>query len=404
MDAPIDNPKLDLPPEMILGLLKELAGSDCPIVRDFHNILRQHPVSIAEKASTSEVSSSTIEPPAIRNTSGKNDVRPSGDASGLSGDKCCRNGIKRTRFSAPRGKTVVSEVSTDRATRSTTTRVKEVEEIIEEETGKRTRFGALRGKTVVNEVSTDRATRTTTTQVKEVEEIIEEETGDKMQGIEFTGVAEVSKEVADSAAEDAGTKRKRSGKDKQRKMAKKNLPPTWLTDGSPPELFEGTDELMIRLCHVVSNTGLQSLTDLTQQLIHPESRELGNEDNLSLTSLIRACSREDVMQTVTDFRHMILLVRMAFRLQKCVCSVTSSQSGFVLSISFSELTSKSEDKTHASFASIAAAHRVNEKSLWNWYNMGSRLIHIAAGGEYLSLKVCIQLKMNAPQEPSIHCL
>lgn len=371
MDAPIYNPKLDLPPEMILGLLTELADSDSLIIRDFHNLLRQHPVSIAYKASTSEVSSSTIEPTTIRNSSGENDVRPSGGPSGLSGDKCCRNGIKRTTFGAPRAKTVVSQVSTDRATRSTTG-VKEVEEIIEEEIGDK------------------------------IQGI--EETGDKMQGIESTGVAEVSKEVADSAAEDTGTKRKRSGKDKQRKMAKKNLPPRWLTDGSPPELFEGTDELIIRLCHVVSNMGLQSLMDLTQQLIHPESRELGNEDDLSLTSLIRACSREDKMQTVTDFRHMILLVRMAFRLQKCVCSVTFSQSGFVLSISFSELTSKSEDQTCASFASIAAAHRVNEKSLWNWYNMGSRLIHVAAGGEYLSLTVRIQFKMNASQEPSIYCL
>jgi hypothetical protein len=363
MDAPIHNPKLDLPPEMILGLLKELADSDSLVIRDFHNLLCQHPVSTAYKASTSGVSSSMIEPTAIPNSSGENDVHPSGGPSGLSGDKCCRNGIKRTTFGAPRGKTVVSEVSTDRATRSTVG-------------------------------------------VKEFEEIIEEETGDKMEGIESTGVAEVSKEVADSTAEDTGTKRKRSGKgkDKQRKTAKKNLPPTWLTDGSPPELFEGTDELIIRLCHVVSNMGLQSLTDLTQQLIHPESRELGNEYDLSLTSLIRACSREDKMQTVTDFRHMILLVRLAFRLQKCVCSVTFSQSGFVLSISFSELTSKSEDQTCPSFASIAAAHRVNEKSLWNWYNMGSRLIHVAAGGEYLSLTVRIQFKMNASQEPSIYCL
>jgi len=183
MDAPIYNPKLDLPPEMILGLLKELADSDSLIIRDFHNLLHQHPVSIAYKASTSEVSSSTMEPTAIQNMSGENDVRPSGGPSGLLGDKCCRNGIKRTRFGASWGKTVVSEVSTDRATRSTTMGVKEVEE---EETGKQMRFGALRGKTVVCEVNTDRATRSTTTGVKEVEEIIEEEIGDKIQGIEET--------------------------------------------------------------------------------------------------------------------------------------------------------------------------------------------------------------------------
>ena len=112
MDAPVDNPKLSLPPEMILGLLKELAASDSPVIRNFHTMLSQHPVSRANPAgttspissknpgnSTSKVSSSRVEPTMAGDASAENEVRSGKNASGYSGDRCCRNGIKRTKFS-----------------------------------------------------------------------------------------------------------------------------------------------------------------------------------------------------------------------------------------------------------------------------------------------------------------
>jgi hypothetical protein len=89
--------------------------------------------------------------------------------------------------------------------------------------------------------------------------------------------------------------------------------------------------------------GMTDSCHLTQQLIHPKSCKLEKEDNLSLASLIRACSREERMQTVTDFRHMILLISTAFHIQKCICSIMLPQSGFVLSTGLSEFTSESKD-------------------------------------------------------------
>jgi hypothetical protein len=47
---------------------------------------------------------------------------------------------------------------------------------------------------------------------------------------------------------------------------------------------------------------------------------------------------------------------------------------------FAQVPDRGEAST---FVSVAKSFGVNEKSLWNWYNMGSRLIHLAGGGECL---------------------
>ncbi|KIM75111.1 hypothetical protein PILCRDRAFT_92229 [Piloderma croceum F 1598] len=109
----------------------------------------------------------------------------------------------------------------------------------------------------------------------------------------------------------SGKRKKKSGKYRRKsKRSKKDPPPAWLTDGSPPEL-----DLIIELCGIVSDSGLQGLSDLTQQLICPELYVPASECTLTLGCLISACAREDRMQTFTDFNHMILLVRLAFHLQ-----------------------------------------------------------------------------------------
>jgi hypothetical protein len=111
MDMSVNNPKLSLPPEMILGLLKELAASDSPIIKDFHALLSWHPVSRANHAGTtspvsskkpgkssSKVSSSIVEPTVAGDASRENEAHSGRNASGSSGNRCCWNGIKQTKF------------------------------------------------------------------------------------------------------------------------------------------------------------------------------------------------------------------------------------------------------------------------------------------------------------------
>src|ERR1700733_8733989 len=52
MDVPVDNPALNLTPEMIVGLLQALDNSSDPVVREFHGLLQLHPVSRARMATS----------------------------------------------------------------------------------------------------------------------------------------------------------------------------------------------------------------------------------------------------------------------------------------------------------------------------------------------------------------
>jgi len=408
METPVDNPAFNLPPEMIVGLLQALDNSSDPVVREFHGLLQLHPVSRASMAisvspnppaklcglslenpvsatgleahpmtesvvcsasasSASASSSSAI----VQDTSRTNKVNLIGNASSLSGGKCCRNGIRRTNITAPQQREQLEriaegEVMARRVTRSSTAVVDKAEGVAEERTTD------LRGVAVVDES-------------------------------EFSGSEDGSDDSSGSEIESSGRKRKRSGKKgskNKKKRLKKDPPPRWLTDGSPPELHTGTDSLLIELCRIISNDGLQSLTDLAQHLIHPETCKPTADYSLNLESIIAACSREDTMQTVTDFRHMMLLIRLAFHLQRSVFLILNRT---VLIMISRELTPVPGVVPTPTIFSIASIYRVKPKSLWNWYSMGSRLIHLAAGGGYLVATVSY-LTLSLPQELSIYCL
>jgi hypothetical protein len=93
-------------------------------------------------------------------------------------------------------------------------------------------------------------------------------------------------------------------------------PPAWLTDGTPPDLASGTDYLVTELSSIISNTNLQSLVDLAQLLIKPDLITPLDGHTLTLGSLIAACAEQESKQTLADFRHMILLIRLAFHLDR----------------------------------------------------------------------------------------
>jgi hypothetical protein len=208
MDASADNPPFNLPPEMIVGLFWALNNSGDPVVREFHDLLRLHPVSRASIAgsispdpstelcdpspegplsstavvySTSVSSSSTV----VEDTSGANGVGIAGNA--FSG--CCRNGRKRTMIDAPQRRPALIAAG----------EVEEAEGVVDE------RMVGQRGVTIVDES-------------------------------EFSESNDNSDDSAESESESSGRKRKRSGKKgSKKKRLKKDPPPQWLIDGSPPQ-------------------------------------------------------------------------------------------------------------------------------------------------------------------------
>lgn len=72
----------------------------------------------------------------------------------------------------------------------------------------------------------------------------------------------------------------------------------------------------MELSHIVSNSGLQSLVDLTQLLIEPISSAPSVTSELNLGSLIAACIEQESKQKLLDFRHMILLIRLSFHMER----------------------------------------------------------------------------------------
>jgi hypothetical protein len=299
-----------------------------------------------------------------------NEVNLVGHVSSLSGGRCCQNGKRRTNIDAPWQRKQLERRAegevTARVTRSSAAVVDKAEGVVEERTAD------LRGVAIVDES-------------------------------EFSGNEDSSDDSTWSENKSSGRKRKRSGKmgsKINKKRLKKDPPPQWLTDGTPPELHTGMDSLLIELCRIISDDGLQSLTDLMQHLIRPETCKPTADYSLNLESIIAACSWEDTMQMVTDFRHMMLLIRLAFHLQRWVLLILNRT---VLIMISRELTPVPGVVPTPSIFSIASIYHVKPKSLWNWYSMGSRLIHLATGGEYLVATISY-LTLSLPQELSIYCL
>jgi hypothetical protein len=216
MDVPIDNPALNLPPEMIVGLLHALKNSSDPVVREFHGLLQLHPVSRASMAisvspnPTAELCDLSLEKPVsatgleahpmtesvvysasvssasassssavVQDTSRMNEVNLVGHVSSLSGGRCCQNGKRRTNIDAPRQRKQPERIAEGevaaRVTRSSAAVVDKAEGIVEERTVD------LRGVAVVDES-------------------------------EFSGNEDSSDDSTWSENESSGRKRKRSGK------------------------------------------------------------------------------------------------------------------------------------------------------------------------------------------------
>jgi hypothetical protein len=93
-------------------------------------------------------------------------------------------------------------------------------------------------------------------------------------------------------------------------------PAVWLTDGSPPELYKGVESVILELSRIRSNDSLQSLVDLARALLSPSPLTESDADPLSLDSLVAACVCAESRRMLGDFRHFILLIRLAFHLER----------------------------------------------------------------------------------------
>jgi hypothetical protein len=307
---------LSLSPAMILGLLKELSGMDNPLVVQFCNILADHPVSRTSRAPSIGPSTASICQPSVPTSSGASaldeptlvaettstasettpqlsSLETNNDQEESSNVTCCRNGVKRTnlqRASYNRQK-ILSGASAATGNAGVG------------------RQGLRRGKRAVHDPDV-----MVMDEGKKIGEIGVGEDGE-------VGLGEVSgesSEDSDYGSCASGGKRKRhSRKDKKNtRTTKLKGPPSWMTNGTPPALFEGTDDILMELSRILSNTGLQSLVDFTQLLIHPDSSASSDTPELKLGSLIAACVEQESKRKLADFRHMVLLIRLSFHMDR----------------------------------------------------------------------------------------
>jgi hypothetical protein len=291
MDVSMENPAFTLPPEMILGLLGELSGSKNPHVKQFYELLAKHPASRSSRASSQAPSSLNLSSSLDVSGPGLDLVSAPISGSGLasSDNRCCRNGTKKGTFGP--------------------VRYQRKKGMVEEE-----------GVVMEDKEASLESQRVSAEAEAEAEVEVEAEAEGGAGEVEKDGgMSEEDEDGSGGNVEEvSGGKRKRASRKgkKPKKKAKGDTPPKWLTDGSPPDLHTGTDTMVVELSRIISNAGLQSLADLTQVLIHPESIRSTDEPLLSLGALITACAQEEARQTLADFRHMILLIRLAFHLQR----------------------------------------------------------------------------------------
>jgi len=302
----LDSSTIHLSESMILGLLDELSKFENPLFAQFCEILAEHPVSKARAPSQiSSISSSTASedlsldspspssslPTATSETT--SGVTAAGMTEGAELDTnitCCRNGVKRTAFSA----------AAKRLTRRPSSKSGEDVVISADNTPEAAKVltkGGGQGIAVA----------------KDAEEDGGGGSGDGVSLGEDSDVSDESSEGEDTI----GGKRKRKSRRREKKAKKAKVDtPAWLTNGTPPDLADGTDSLAMELTRIISNTGLQHLVDLVQLLIKPVSPTLSDDPPLTLGSLIAACAEQEAKQMLVDFRHMILLIRLAFHLER----------------------------------------------------------------------------------------
>jgi len=323
-----ENPALHLSESMILGLLDELSSMDNPLIAQFCDILAEHPVSrssrvrslapsMSDSTTVMDLSLDSPNSPSHLYTATSEDASEKSGGLDSSGSEaihplddpnltCCRNGIKRATF----------------GTAAKRSNAKSGKGMVTAEVDKQDSRG--RGDRVADDVRD--------TNGRERSVVDKGEEGGGMVGGDNDGLEEEingSNESSDGgeyAADRSGGKRKRKGgrRGKKAKKAKVHQPPVWLTDGSPPDLASGTDYLITELSHIISNANLQSLVDLTQLLIKPDSITPLDGHTLTLGSLIAVCAEQESKQMLADFRHMILLIRLAFHLERQVFTPSSN--------------------------------------------------------------------------------
>ena len=85
-------------------------------------------------------------------------------------------------------------------------------------------------------------------------------------------------------------------------------------------MVNGTDEFIIKLCGIISNTGLQSMVDFVRACIRTDTvlrEQSGSEyPPLSLGDVISACARSSLKMAVAGFDFMISVIRLAFHFDR----------------------------------------------------------------------------------------
>jgi hypothetical protein len=346
MGRSVRNPKIHLSADMILGLLDELQDDQSEVVRDFLAVLQEHPVAVRERVPTSVLPllrSPESESPELTGSldreltplspisestddleSASEDVsehvecatRKGRNGDGSSGNNCCRNGVKRVSLVAH---------STRRSKRLRRGNRTDVESDSEDVDAAPDDEDVLIG-SVLDDADNIRSdgeeemckTNGRVTSGRGKRRVVSAG-GPKDKGaLKDTVVAnELQKKQAD---------RNRKAKSKgARKRAKKSAEEgglRWSTDGAPPTLTQGTHDFIIKLCGIISNTGLQSLVDLILLLIQPGEtacdRLQDDRHPLSLGGIIASCAEAQSRLALADFHHMISLIRLAFHFDRGV--------------------------------------------------------------------------------------
>lgn len=144
---------------------------------------------------------------------------------------------------------------------------------------------------------------------------------------EDSSIEDGDKDEDASSEEDGnavGKKRKRGGRGKEKgkgKKVKKNSmkeKSIWLTDGTPPPVHDGVNQLILDLSSLNSNKGAQYLMDFVQDLLKPMSSVQQDVDPLSLRGAILDCMAKESSKKIENFYYLVSTIRLSCHIQKYV--------------------------------------------------------------------------------------